>query len=91
MDEVSDDVEHVPLVPGLRLLVAVAVAVAVLGLLERVADDERVQRRVAQRVGLVDQLAKACRRKKNKWKPSVTLPVSRPFHIRIYSLTMERI
>ena len=62
VDEVADDVEHVPLVPGLGLLVPVtvsAVSVAVLGLFEGVAYDECVQRRVAQRVRLVDEFAQA--------------------------------
>ena len=59
MYEVSDNVKHVPFVPRLRFFVSVSVssvAVAILGFFQCVPDDERVQRRIAQRIGFVDEL-----------------------------------
>ena len=54
LEQVAGDVEHVPLVPRLRVVV-----VAVPPLLQRVADDESVERRVAQTVGLIDQVSQS--------------------------------
>ena len=54
LQQVPDNVQHVPLVPRL-----VVILVAVATLLQGVADYQDVQRGVAERVGLVDELAQS--------------------------------